>query len=181
MLVGFVQDVTDQKATNDELARLALVDELTGLRNRRGLLTVAEMLLRSARRDRHNVVLLYIDLDDMKTINDRYGHHVGDQALSEVAALLLSTFRDSDVVARLGGDEFCVLLRANDDRGPITRLKDQLRQRTNTTPPISLSIGAAVSRWEDQCSIEQLLERADAVMYEEKTRKGGRRSNPDPA
>lgn len=170
-LVGFVQDVTDQKATNDELQRLALVDELTGLRNRRGFLTIAESLLRVARREQHDVVLVYVDLDNLKETNDTQGHAAGDRALIEVATLLTDTFRESDIVARLGGDEFCVLLNGNDPEAPAARLSAALRQGTGDEPSISVSVGAVVHRFDEPSTLEHLLELADAAMYQQKARK----------
>lgn len=174
VLVGFVQDITEQKAAADELARLALVDELTGLRNRRGFLTAAEPLLKIAHRDRRDVILLYIDLDNMKAINDRYGHAVGDDALVATANLLSDTFRESDLIGRLGGDEFCVLLHGTNGHVPVTRLNEAVRARLGSDPVIELSIGAAERGANDTSPIEELLARADAAMYEAKIAKGRR-------
>lgn len=106
----FVQDITARKRVEEELKRLALRDDLTGLANRRAFVTVGQQLLRIAERAGETALLAYIDLDNMKAINDRYGHAAGDLALMEMAGLLRRTFRESDVISRLGGDEFCILL-----------------------------------------------------------------------
>jgi diguanylate cyclase (GGDEF)-like protein len=92
---------------------LAIGDELTGLSNRRGFEMLGERLLRASRRLGLPLSIVYADLDNMKPINDTYGHDAGDQALIEIADVLSSTLRASDLVARLGGDEFCALLVGN--------------------------------------------------------------------
>jgi diguanylate cyclase (GGDEF)-like protein/PAS domain S-box-containing protein len=174
---AFVRDVSQRKALEEELQRLALVDELTGLRNRRGFLAVAESLIAVAHRNQRDMALLYVDLDNMKEINDRYGHGGGDRALVETANLLRATFRESDVVARLGGDEFCVLLPEDgtEAKAVIDRLTEEVsaraREAAGPEPTISLSIGIATYRWDDPCPIEALIDRADAAMYEQKAHK----------
>ncbi|MGH9011510.1 MAG: PAS domain S-box protein, partial [Acidimicrobiia bacterium] len=171
---AFLRDISQRKAMEAELERLAMVDDLTGLRNRRGFLAVAEPLAHVAQRTQRDMALLYIDLDNMKAINDRHGHAAGDQALIETAELLRSTFRDSDIVARLGGDEFCVLLPKNgiEAKACIDRLEERLCARgAHTFPPISLSMGVAKYHWDEPCPLETLIERADAAMYQAKTEK----------
>lgn len=173
-VVGFAQDVTERKVVEEELQRLALVDELTGLRNRRGFMVVAEAAVGVASRAERDLTLLFLDLDDMKAINDHHGHQAGDAALVETAQLLRSTFRESDVIARVGGDEFCVLLTAEADGAEsyLDRLDAELRRRPpEAFPPLSLSTGRATCRWNQLCSVEDLIERADAAMYEAKRRK----------
>ncbi|HET9769589.1 MAG TPA: GGDEF domain-containing protein, partial [Acidimicrobiia bacterium] len=96
------------RAAEEELSRLALRDDLTGLANRRAFVTVGEQLLRVAERSGETVLLVYADLDGMKVINDLHGHAAGDEALQAAARLLRETFREADLVARVGGDEFCV-------------------------------------------------------------------------
>ena len=85
---GIFRDVTHRKHMEDELRALALTDELTGLYNRRGLITIAEKVINVARRLKRHVLLLYSDLDDLKVINDNYGHKAGDDALSALASIL---------------------------------------------------------------------------------------------
>lgn len=170
VMAGYVQDITDQKAATDELARLALVDELTGLRNRRGFMSGAEPLLQLAHRDRRDVVLVYLDLDNLKTINDTQGHAAGDQALSQAADLLTRTFRESDLLARLGGDEFCALLHGDDPAAALRRLDAALRDQ-RTEPRISMSAGSATYSWREPCPVEELVARADADMYRSKAAK----------
>jgi diguanylate cyclase (GGDEF)-like protein/PAS domain S-box-containing protein len=169
-----VADATARKATEDELKRLALVDELTGLRNRRGFLAVAEHLAQVAQRTGTNMTLVYIDLDNMKQINDRFGHSAGDQALIETAEILRRTFRRSDVLARLGGDEFCVLIGQDGAavKSSLDRLAAGLADRgPDAFPPLSLSLGVAIFDAQARPTIESLIDQADAAMYEDKVRK----------
>jgi diguanylate cyclase (GGDEF)-like protein/PAS domain S-box-containing protein len=169
-----VVDATARKAAEEELRRIALVDELTGLHNRRGFLTVAEQLAQLAQRNGKDMALVYIDLDNMKEINDHFGHAAGDRALVETAQILRTTFRKSDVLARLGGDEFCVLVTQDGSavEKAVTRLTVALALRgRDTFPPLSLSVGLASFDAQAPPSIEALIDRADAAMYAEKARK----------
>jgi diguanylate cyclase (GGDEF)-like protein len=104
------RDITAQKASEDALRELALVDELTGVYNRRGFLTAAEREWNRAARERHAAMLVYIDLNGFKQINDTHGHAEGDRALHVVGDVLRAAFRGGDVVGRLGGDEFAILV-----------------------------------------------------------------------
>ena len=170
VITGFAQDITERKRVEGELERLALRDDLTGLANRRAFITVGEQILRIAHRSGGPVVLVYIDLDNMKSVNDRFGHSIGDRALAETAALLQATFRESDLVARLGGDEFCVLLAqdAEEAQSSLRRLQAVLDMRAGAFPPISLSVGVAQCSGPEPCTIEELIDRADAAMYDQK-------------
>ena len=157
-----------------ELREQALVDELTGLRNRRGFLTLAEPQLKLARRSRYPITLLFIDLDGMKAINDVHGHAEGDRALRDTAILMEQSFRTSDLLARLGGDEFCALLpdcSEADQEVAVARLRDALEahNRRGVRPyELSLSVGHTTWQPEDERSVTQLIEAADRSMYEEK-------------
>lgn len=171
------RDVTDKKRQEDALRALSLVDELTGLYNRRGFLTLAQQQLKLARRGHRELVLLFIDMDDFKEINDTFGHHEGDTALTRAADILKHTFRDSDIVARLGGDEFVVLASDTGKTGSeviINRLRQELRTRNEREGypyRLSFSVGAARFDPETPPSIEDLLAAADAMLYEQKKHK----------
>src|SRR5437588_1422229 len=104
-----IQDITERKRAEAALQSLSLVDELTGLYNRRGFLAVTEQHLAAIRRNKKMPVILYADLDGLKVINDSLGHHEGDRALVKAAEIFRETFRSSDIIARIGGDEFVVL------------------------------------------------------------------------
>jgi diguanylate cyclase (GGDEF)-like protein len=154
------------------LASLSLVDELTGLKNRRGFFELAEQALKVARRERHTLGLFFVDLDGLKQINDTLGHLAGDQALRDTAAVLRRTFRESDIIARFGGDEFIALAHVNRDS---TALRDRLREhlvvlngQSDRLYRLEVSIGTALADTEE--SLEALIARADAAMYEEKRR-----------
>lgn len=154
----------------------SLVDELTGLYNRRGFLTLAQHLLRASQRHGRSCVLLFIDLDGLKQINDGQGHAAGDQAIRDLAGILTHTFRKSDVVARLGGDEFVVLAVESASAGGASassRLRTAIREhnaRQSHEAPIAVSIGVAIPDPDIAEPIEALVERADAEMYKEKRR-----------
>ena len=153
---------------------LSLIDDITGLYNRRGFSDLGEQYLNLARRTGRGVTMIYVDLDRFKTINDSLGHHVGDRALFEVADILRSTFRRSDVIARLGGDEFGVLaLEAADESSEL--LVERLRARVvdfNESGPepyqLSVSIGMARLGVDVRVRLEDMMAEADSRMYREK-------------
>jgi diguanylate cyclase (GGDEF)-like protein len=159
-----------------ELRELALRDELTGLHNRRGLLTLGEQYARIAERRQGHVVVLFIDINDMKRINDRFGHAAGDQAVKQIAEILLETFRKSDVIARVGGDEFCVLLTettAGAVEIAIARLYGVLAgHNAREERPYRLSVSVGRASWEGSgsCDFEALVRLADQSMYAQKQR-----------
>lgn len=170
---GTAADVTDRVALQEELAALALVDELTGLHNRRSLVALAEQQRRMAARQGRRLRLVFVDVDGMKHINDSYGHQAGDLALIEVARALRSTFRSSDVVARLGGDEFCVLLvdEPGQASGDIEHRLAALRAvapRADRPYEISLSVGVAHLDPAADDTVEDVVGRADQAMYADK-------------
>jgi diguanylate cyclase (GGDEF)-like protein/PAS domain S-box-containing protein len=172
--VAVYTDITARVRMEEALLALALVDELTGLYNRRGFVTLAEQQLKMANRMRRKMVLLFADFDGLKQINDAFGHPEGDRALIEVAHIFRETFRESDIMARLGGDEF-VVLAVETDRASAevlaTRLRESLEARNAKADrryKLSLSVGVARYDPEHPCSMDELLVRADRVMYERK-------------
>ena len=172
---------TEQREREAELRRnaealqsLSLIDELTGLKNRRGFFALAEQELKVAHREQQTVVLFFIDLNGLKHINDQHGHAAGDIALRDAATVLSQTFRESDILARLGGDEFVVLTRSlanNVVYAVKTRLREQLtafNQRAQRPFVLDMSIGAAPVEDITAETIDAILARADAAMYEDK-------------
>ena len=159
------------------LRSLAHVDELTGLCNRRGFFALAKQHLKVARRAKKALWLLFLDLDDFKRINDRFGHQEGDLALIETAEILRKTFRDSDIIARLGGDEFTVLaIHASDDSAQMmtARLQEHLRAvNAGNGRRYELGFSVGVARYDPKAmgSIEQLLAKADEALYDQKRSK----------
>jgi diguanylate cyclase (GGDEF)-like protein/PAS domain S-box-containing protein len=166
-----------RKRAEEELRSLSLVDDLTGLYNRRGFLTLAEQQLKVAHRMKKGMLLLFADLDKMKWINDTLGHREGDSALIYAANIFKNTFRESDIIARIGGDEFVILAleTSESDIGTITnRLEEALRSHNQKNRrPYSLSISMGVARYNPLSprSIEELLDEADQRMYEQKRSK----------
>ena len=173
------RDVTERKQAEEELRAMTLVDDLTGLYNRRGFRMLAEQHLRLVKRGGPLSLLVCFDVDGFKAVNDLYGHAEGDVALRRVADVLRTAFRDSDIMARFGGDEFVVLaLDCGEIREHlIARVQSALRAKnTDGARPyrISLSLGTA---WLDPLapvSLDQLMAEADANLYETKRRRAPR-------
>jgi diguanylate cyclase (GGDEF)-like protein len=167
-----------------ELHQLASEDPLTDLANRRGFMPLLEHQLAVAQRQGEPLSVLFIDLDGLKAVNDRFGHAFGDQMLQETAAILRDTFRTSDVPARFGGDEFCVLLPGESREGGETGVERLARsvQTANRLPgrpyPLSLSVGVATFDPSRPINAEALIAEADREMYERKRAK--RTPEPEP-
>lgn len=152
-----------------ELEVIAFHDELTGLLNRRGFFAVAESQLARAQRHHRRAVLLFVDLDHLKHVNDAHGHAGGDALIRGAAAVLQAAFGD-EVVARLGGDEFVALVLTDEaDVESVTRrlavALERARSPDPAAPPLAWSVGAATFDPAEPCSLDQLLGRADAQMY----------------
>lgn len=166
-----MRDDKEEKA----LLALSLTDELTGLCNRRRFFILTEQYLKAATRRKERPLLLFIDMDDLKGINDRYGHHEGDQALIDLANILKKTFRESDIIARIGGDEFVVLFESTDERSEtlITRLHENVKDYNaqGSHRILSISLGATQFDPESSISIDELLSKADGLMYAHKSRR----------
>jgi len=160
----------------EELLALSLIDELTGLYNRRRFLVLTEQYLKQSVRIKKKSLLLFIDMDNLKWINDHHGHNEGDQTLKDFANILKKTFRESDIVARIGGDEFVVLLESKDENGEIvlTRLDENIKHynaKKSRHYDLSISVGTTQFDPEHPISIDELLSKADALMYAQKRRK----------
>jgi diguanylate cyclase (GGDEF)-like protein len=172
-----IRDITARKREELRLRRASLTDHLTLLYNRRGFMTLAEQHLRIARRQEKDAVLLYVDMDEFKQLNDTYGHAVGDKALAAVGRLLRRTVRDCDVVARMGGDEFTIM--ALDADGAAARLIQRrieerialLNASAELPTSLSLTIGYTRVRPTDEASLSELLGRADQLLYARKRRR----------
>jgi diguanylate cyclase (GGDEF)-like protein len=179
LLVRSIRYAIERHRLLSALRSLSLIDDLTGLYNRRGFLDLGEHHLKLARRSGRPLTLFYLDLDQFKSINDSFGHHVGDRGLVRVADLLRQTFRRSDLLARLGGDEFAALaLEASGDdvRTLVGRLRNRIRDVNATgREPFRLSASIGIARYEDgrRIRLDELLARADAAMYSEKRQKLG--------
>ncbi len=173
--VEVCRDISDQKKMEEKLREAAITDPLTGLFNRRGFLTIADQQFNLAGRNKRNMMLLYLDLDNMKGINDSFGHKEGDRALIDTANLLRNTFRGSDIIARMGGDEFAVLLTEPSKRDIERIIFDHIRQnlkrhneQSRRSYRLSFSMGIASYDPERPCSVDDLLTGADRMMYLDK-------------
>ena len=144
-------------------------------------MTLADKLIESSLRDNNDLLLVYVDFDNLKWINDTLGHTMGDQAIIETAELLKETFRLADVIGRLGGDEFVILCTdnaaLNNEKPILSRLSEHIEKANRITTrqyPLSLSIGVSRCDHLAPCSIDELLRRADQAMYENKEKKKSR-------
>jgi diguanylate cyclase (GGDEF)-like protein len=163
-----------------ELRHLALTDDLTCLYNRRGFFAAAAQQMKLARRNGHGMLLFYCDLDNLKQINDSFGHREGDRALVRTADALEDVFRDSDILARLDGDEFAALAleaSSRDEETILQRLDKSLHkanEKANEEEPrymLSLSVGVARFDPEVNANLGDLMAQADRAMYERKKNK----------
>lgn len=174
MLVRAVRHAIERHRLFSALRSLSLIDDLTGLYNRRGFSDLGEQYLKLARRSGRGVTMVYLDLDRFKTINDSLGHHVGDRALIKVADILRATFRRSDIIARLGGDEFGVLaLEAADESSEllVQRLRERVKEFNQSSPePYQLSVSIGMAHHDDDLRVrlEDMVAEADSAMYREK-------------
>ena len=177
LLVRAMRYAIERQKLKHSLRHLSLEDNLTGLYNHRGFMTLAKQQFRMAGRRESSLLLAFAELDDLKEINDTYGHLVGSEALVEAATILRDTFRKSDILARFGGDEFVILL-AETDVGefavPTQRLHqnfEAFNQRSSRPYRLSMSLGCATYDRRTPCTLEELIQQADRSMYEEKRRK----------
>lgn len=163
---------------------LATLDELTGISNRRGLDMLSQQALAACRRTATPAVVVLVDLDGFKDINDQHGHQTGDRALIEFADLMVSTFRESDAIARLGGDEFCALLTgatATEAQIAIRRLRKAADDRSSGKPyRLRFSAGVAEYAPGSPPDLAALIAQADSAMYGEKRRSKHTRSGQPP-
>ena len=162
-----------QSLLDRELRSLALTDDLTCLYNRCAFLALAGQQLRIARRNAQGLLLFFADVDNLKEINDTYGHREGDLALVRAADALEQTFRNSDVIARLAGDEFAVvaLEAACDNREVILRrLEENLDSSSTDESRYKLSLSVGMARFDPKrpVSLGKLISMADEAMYEHK-------------
>ena len=169
------KDITEAKAQEKQLQYLAHYDLITGLPNRALLSDRLQQAMAQAGRNSSELAVIYLDLDDFKSINDLYGKNVGDRLLSTLASRMKKTLRDGDTIARLGGDEFVIVLldlKSHEECAPMLQrllsatldsviLDDELIN-------ISASMGVSFYNGDDQINADQLLRQADQAMYQAK-------------
>jgi diguanylate cyclase (GGDEF)-like protein/PAS domain S-box-containing protein len=180
-VVVLARDISAQLRYERDLHALALIDELTGLHNRRGFTLFAEQELARARRHGRVPVLVFADLDDLKGINDLHGHASGDAAIRLVASAFKSILREADIVARWSGDEFVALLSDGDQaaaRQVDARLANAIASQSQPDLPYNVSVTVGTSTLDPMLALREALERADAELYSRK--RNGRRGRPSP-
>lgn len=167
-------DITEHRKLEQDLETMAFTDQLTGLYNRRGFITLAERQLKFSKRSKRKMLLFFADIDRMKWINDNFGHEDGDNALISTARILVKTFRESDIISRIGGDEFAILAIDADEKTAENLLErlHKLISKINTHKgrkyDLSISIGHALFDPSHSESLDELMSRADIAMYEDK-------------
>ena len=176
-IIGTYVDITERKKLEEKLKKLAHFDILTGCYSRGYSLALLEEQIKTANRKKTPILLLYLDVDRFKEINDTYGHKEGDMVLKEVVQLFKSTLREVDIICRIGGDEFLLIFPDSslDDASLIKeRLSKNLKklnQSLNKSYKISFSIGLSYYNPSNPLSIEELIKIADDNMYKEKKKK----------
>ena len=172
-IIGLRGKIAQLQERVEQLDMLAHEDSLVGLPNRRGFMRALERLIDRVNRYDEKASLLFVDVDGLKLINDTLGHQAGDEALVQIAHLLVGGVRKSDIVGRLGGDEFAILLgHADEDsaRETATRLVELIAGskfiHKGKPLPLSVAIGASAILSDD--THETALARADKEMYRRK-------------
>jgi diguanylate cyclase (GGDEF)-like protein len=162
-----------QALLDRELRYLALTDDLTCLFNRRGFFAAATQQLKLAQRNGQSLLLLFCDLDNLKKINDAFGHQEGDLALIRTADALEQSLRGSDILSRLGGDEFVALALETSNQTQeviLRRLEQNLKKSSATDARYALSLSVGVARFDPKgpVALGELMLQADKAMYEKK-------------
>ena len=172
--IGIIRDISAQQAELNRLASIANYDQLTGLCNRHLFRQTLQHAISLAKRQNNMVAVMFLDLDGFKAVNDKYGHAIGDELLKKVAELLHRSTRESDTVARLGGDEFCIIIEALSDSIHSVMLSKKILQEFSKAISVedkllevTSSIGIAIYP-RDGDNMEQLINNADAAMYQAK-------------
>jgi diguanylate cyclase (GGDEF)-like protein len=167
------------KESNRQLSDLSLTDELTGLYNRRGFISLASQQLSLTRQMGKKALLIFGDLDGLKRINDNFGHGEGDFAIKAAGGILRRVFRTMDVIARMGGDEFTVFASDTNDKGisffekRVTELLAELNSASGKPYSLSISLGCSECEPDSAMSLEDHLRRADAMLYSRKIARKG--------
>ena len=167
--IGAGVDITDRKKSEDQTRYQATHDALTGLANYREFMDTLEREVHRAGRSNHSFALLLLDLDDLKGINDKYGHLAGNRALKRLARVIKEYCRETDLAARYGGDEFAVAL-IDADPGMANRIKQRIQRALRDgreRPALNVSIGIGIYP-EDGRTAPELLEAADRHLYKRK-------------
>ncbi len=182
-LMWQLKEVIDSDLHNmvliEKLQQQSTTDELTGISNRRGFMKAASSLVSQAKRNKLSLSLMYFDLNNLKAVNDTYGHKAGDFLITSFASAISNSVRNEDIVARLGGDEFCFMgIYKSDDRDKLIESRIQqtlevLTSRDNRVRKPSFSIGCKVFKSEENFDLDKMLSDVDSLMYENKRKTKG--------
>jgi len=176
-LVGVMVDITQRKLMEAEVLAMSFRDQLTAIYNRRGFIELAEQKIKEATREKRQILLSFIDVDDLKLINDALGHEEGDKALIYTLIILKQTFLESGIIARIGGDEFAVLVLDMTNWNPEI-LSKRLQQnivdwnaKESRQYQLAMSWGTTIYDPESPMSLDQLMSSSDELMYTQKKAK----------
>ncbi len=186
-IIGHAQDVTELIAAQKQLKNLSLTDDLTGLYNRRGFLTMAEQQIKLEEHSgtARGLTLMFADMDGLKKINDLYGHKAGSDAIIQLSKILQATLRNADLIARWGGDEFVILTIGSKNENTemmFDRINDAISEhnlRSHKPYELACSIGVAPIDIGIGRSLEAIIADADKAMYAEKRRRKAARKDVD--
>lgn len=177
-LVGQLETSLDAaQSRNNILDRMSMSDELTGIYNRRGFYVNANRLLKAPENEGRNAVLIFGDLDNLKKINDTFGHDDGDYAIISASSFLKNGLRTSDIVGRIGGDEFAAFAVC-DDREMIARMPSRIKSvaklhnlKSDKPYNVTISVGIYEITCSPEYNIQQFMDNADMALYEDKKTK----------
>jgi len=180
LLAQFFQLITSELQMISDLNKikdLAMTDELTGVCNRRGLKTLGEQKFKDARRYQHAIGIVYFDIDNLKYVNDTFGHQAGDHCIVTLAKVIQENCRESDIIARLGGDEFIIISLIGSRRELMLmakRMEDKYKEAASANiqfDKTAISYGASIIDCYSPLSFDTLLNEADENMYKHKEAK----------
>ena len=182
---GLIKDICDLKATTAELYHFATYDELTGVYNRRVGIEFLNQELKKMRRDNTFLSICYIDINNLKIVNDNFGHEAGDSLIKFIVQDIKSAMRESDILSRLGGDEFLLIFpgcRLKEVKSIWKRVEESLKERNSKVDigyDISASYGFAETDSENALSSDEIIQIADKRMYDDKRRTKAERQKLD--
>lgn len=172
-----IRDITKEKMYESKLEFLAYHDPLTGLTNRRKFTKIVTDSIKEVKETKGELAMMYIDVDNFKTVNDTFGHDIGDKLLQQFSYRLQSSVRENDVLSRVGGDEFLVLLRDIQDKKQISSIAKRMHQAfqepyeiNDTSLHVTASIGISILS-KDGLDAKSLIFNADKALYKAKVQK----------